>query len=97
VRQGQRTDCPHKESQHYTWLKSAHHHSFSLLFERNRFIKQTMANIEIGGPPGLQPVALQLPYAADPGTLTEWLLRDTAREPASSGSIEDDESCHHSV
>jgi hypothetical protein len=41
-----------------------------------------MADIEIGGPPGLQPVALQLPYAADPGTLTEWLLRDTAREPA---------------
>ena len=39
VRQGQRTDCPHKESQHYTWLKSAHHHSFSLLFERDEFIK----------------------------------------------------------
>ena len=42
-----------------------------------------MADIEIGGPPGLLPVALQLPYyAADPDTLTEWLLRDTAREPA---------------
>ena len=41
-----------------------------------------MADLEIGGPPGLLPVALQLPYAADPGTLTEWLLRDTAREPA---------------
>jgi hypothetical protein len=41
-----------------------------------------MADIEIGGPPGLLPVTLQLPYAADPGTLTEWfLLRDTAREP----------------
>jgi hypothetical protein len=35
-----------------------------------------MANIEIGGPPGLLPVALQLPYAADLGTLTEWLLRE---------------------
>jgi hypothetical protein len=41
-----------------------------------------MADVEIRGPPGLLPVALQLPYAADPGTLTEWLLRDTAREPA---------------
>ena len=41
-----------------------------------------MADLEIGGPPGLLPVAPQLPYAADPGTLTEWLLRDTAREPA---------------
>ena len=39
VRQRQRTDCPHKESQHYTWLKSAQHHSFSLLFERDEFIK----------------------------------------------------------
>ena len=41
-----------------------------------------MTDIEIGGPPGLLPVTLQLSYAADPGTLAEWLLRDTAREPA---------------
>ena len=41
-----------------------------------------MADIEIGGPSGLLPVTLQLSYAADPDTLTEWLLRDTAREPA---------------
>ena len=43
-----------------------------------------MADLEIGGPPGLLPIAPQLSFfAADPGTLTtEWLLRDTAREPA---------------
>jgi hypothetical protein len=38
-------------------------------------------SIEIRGPPGLLSVTLQLPYAANPGTLTEWLLRDTVREP----------------
>ena len=55
---------------------------FSLKVERYEFINKKMADLEIGGPPGLLPVALvQLPYAADPGTLTEWLLRDTAREP----------------
>jgi hypothetical protein len=41
-----------------------------------------MADIKIGGPPGLQPVAPQLPYTAAPGTLAEWLLRDIARESA---------------
>ena len=38
-----------------------------------------VADLKIGGAPGLLPVTLQLPYAADPGTLTEWLLRDIAR------------------
>ena len=41
--------------------------------------REMVADLKIGGAPGLLPVALQLPCAADPGTLTERLLRDTAR------------------
>jgi hypothetical protein len=56
---------------------------FSSEVERDDFIKNTMADLEIGGPSGLLSAALQLPYTADPGTpLTEWLLRDIVKDPS---------------
>ena len=47
MRQGQRMDCPHKESRHYTWLKICSQplifivlsENFSLKVERDEFIK----------------------------------------------------------